>query len=53
MAGIENVELISMLGFDYIFLDCEHSTISVKEAAVAYTAATLRNTPVVTRLGTR
>ena len=51
--GIDNVELLSMLKFDYIFLDLEHSMITLPEAKTAYTAAQLRGKPVLARLGSR
>lgn len=43
-------EIYGMLGYDYIWLDTEHSTLSFREVYNCLNAANLRGTPVVVRV---
>ena len=43
-------EIFGQLGYDYIWLDTEHSTLSFREVYNSLNAANLRGTPVVVRV---
>ena len=44
-------EMLAFIGFDYLLLDCEHSTITPPIAAEIYRAAELHGMSTVTRIG--
>ncbi|GMI56036.1 hypothetical protein ScalyP_jg7046 [Parmales sp. scaly parma] len=49
----DQIEQLASSNFDYMWVDCEHSTLSPQESKMLFMASELHSKPTLTRLGSR